>query len=145
MEEKLIDLKERLLNKVFYHTDTSDWANRKTYFCKDIQVVSGKIKIICEGRTFVFVSEVVESAFLDKIRIESGVVLSSAESHLAEIMPAPGKMQKLTDSLYDMFDKVSSGAVGKAEIDKAKTLVSISNQIIGIEKIKLMQLNFKNK
>jgi hypothetical protein len=142
MNEKLIEVKEMLLNKVFYYSDTGNPDQKKTFFCKDIALKNSRFVIDCEIRRFVFLLDELES-FLKKIQLESTAVVKN--ENLQTVVPVNENVANVSNALFNIFNKVANKTASKEDIEDAKLMISLSNQLVGIEKIKLGYYNLQKK
>lgn len=142
MNDKLIEIKELLLNKVFYYSDTGNPDQRKTFFCKEIEIKNHRFVIDCEVRKFVFLLDELER-FLKAIQLESSVVKIAETTTV--LAPVNENVTNVSNALFDMFNKVAGKTASKDDIENAKLMIGLSNQLVSIEKIKLGYYNLQKK
>ena len=142
MNEKLIEVKELLLNKVFYYSDTGNPDQKKTYFCKNIEIKNHRFVVDCEVRTFVLLLDELER-FLKSIYLEQSIV---AKSETAVVLaPVNANVINVSNALFEMFNKVANRKASKEDVEDAKLMIGLSNQLVSIEKIKLGFYNLQKK
>ena len=131
MEQQLIDLKKYFEGRTFNYSDD---MIKKAYVCHDVDYMGGNFKISCKKRTFVVKPYDVES-FISKINFitEKKKEMQTPD---VEVMPAQKNIDVISNKLFQMFEKVSENNVAKEDLEKAKVMIGISNQIISIEKVK---------
>jgi hypothetical protein len=142
MNDKLIEVKEMLLNKVFYYSDTGNPDQKKTFFCKDISIKNSRFVIDCEVRRFVFLLDELQN-FLKKIQLETTAVVKV--ENVSNDVPVNENVANVSNALFNMFNKVANRTASKEDIEDAKLMISLSNQLVGIEKIKLGYYNLQKK
>jgi hypothetical protein len=142
MNEKLIEVKELLLNKVFYYSDTGNPDQKKTFFCKDISIKNSRFVIDCEVRRFVFLLDELQS-FLKKIQLETTAVVKV--ENVSNAVTVNENVANVSNALFNIFNKVANRTASKEDIEDAKLMISLSNQLVGIEKIKLGYYNLQKK
>lgn len=145
MENMLQQLKADFEHKTFHFNDTGDPRMKKTYYCEKVEFMGGNFKIICVNRTFAK-KDFEISAFKKQCQFVSTQVSTvENESHSVEVLPAYSKIDTVSDSIFSMFEKVSSNGASKEDFEKAKLMIGLSNQIINAEKIKLGYQTLKSK
>jgi len=142
MDKRLIEVKELLLNKVFYYSDTGNPDQKKTFFCKDIDIKNHRFVIDCEVRKFVLLLDELER-FLKSIQMESSVVKLSESAVV--LAPVNENVTNVSNALFTMFNKVANRQASKEDIEDAKLMIGLSNQLVSIEKIKLGYYNLQKK
>lgn len=120
MNDKLIEVKELLLNKVFYYSDTGNPDQRKTYFCKEIDVKNHRFVIDCEVRKFVFLFDELER-FLKAIQMESSVVKIAETTTV--LSPVNENVANVSNALFEMFNKVAGKIATKDDVENAKLMI----------------------
>lgn len=145
MNDKLIEVKELLLNKVFYYSDSGNPDQRKTFFCKDIEVKNHRFVVDCEVRKFVFLMDEIDR-FIKSIQFENLVAkVNDVKSISSSLSTVNQNVTNISDALFEMFNKVATKTASKEDLDNAKLMIGLSNQLIGIEKIKLGYYNLQKK
>jgi len=142
MDKRLIEVKELLLNKVFYYSDTGNPDQKKTFFCKDIDIKNHRFVIDCEVRKFVLLPDELER-FLKSIQMESSVIKLSESAVV--LAPVNENVTNVSNALFTMFNKVANRQASKEDIEDAKLMIGLSNQLVSIEKIKLGYYNLQKK
>lgn len=142
MNEKLIEVKELLLNKVFYYSDSGNPDQKKTYFCKGIELKNHRFVLDCEVRTFVFLLDELER-FLKAINLEESIVKKSEAAVV--LAPVNANVINVSNALFEMFNKVANRTASKEDVEDAKLMIGLSNQLVSIEKIKLGYYNLQKK
>ena len=142
MNEKLIELKELLLNKVFYYSDSGNPDQKKTYFCKSIEVKNHRFVIDCEVRKFVFLIDELDR-FIKGIQFETMAV--SVHENAMALAPINENVANVSNALFSMFNKVANRQATKEDIEDAKLMIGLSNQLVRIEIIKLGYYNLQKK
>lgn len=145
MEQKLVQIKNLFENKRFTFNDD---ALKKEYLCTEVDFMAGNFKIITPHRTFVKKDYELDDFIANCVFVEGGKmnvdVVETKPIYPAAVM-SNERAKLMSNSLFEMFEKVSSGQAEPRDFENAKTMVSVSNQILNIEKVNLGYLMLKNK
>lgn len=144
MNEKLNEIKDLLISKVFYYSDTGNPDQKKTFFCKDIEIKNHRFVIDCEVRKFVLLPDELNK-FLKSIQFETMAVAIHQNKNAMALAPVNQNVVNVSDALFKMFNKVANRTASKEDLEDAKLMIGLSNQLVSIEKIKLGYYNLQKK